>query len=68
MIAGFIIVPTFAIALAAVLAAGPLAFGVLIIIGPLVRVAVRLVPRPLPFLLGPQPPNGAGTLTPAGGS
>ncbi|MEA2690298.1 MAG: Endosomal/lysosomal potassium channel [Candidatus Eremiobacteraeota bacterium] len=64
VIAGFIIVPAFVIALAGVLATGPIAFGVLILIGPLVRFAVRLVPRPWPFLLGPQPAAAIGTLEP----
>jgi uncharacterized membrane protein len=64
VIAGFVIVPAFAVALVAVLAAGPLAFGVLILIGPLVRLAVRLVPRPPPFLIGPQAPDAVGTLAP----
>ena len=66
VIAGFVIIPAFAVALAGVLTAGPLAFGLLILIGPLVRLAVRLVPRPLPILLGPQPPNDTGTFMPEG--
>jgi uncharacterized membrane protein len=66
VIAGFIIVPLFLIALAGVLAAGPIAFGVLVLIGPLVRFAVRLVPRPWPFILGSQPAAGVGTLEPEG--
>jgi uncharacterized membrane protein len=64
VIAGFIIVPAFAVALVGVLLAGPFAFGLLILIGPLVRLAVRWVPRPVPFLLGPQPPDATGTLVP----
>ncbi len=64
-LAGFVIVPTFLIALVVVLTAGPLGFGLLILIGPLVRFALRLVPRPWPFLLGPQAPRGVvGTLEP----
>jgi uncharacterized membrane protein len=66
VVAGFVVVPTFAVALAVVLTAGPIGFGLLIVIGPLVRLTVRLVPRPLPFVLGPQPPSDTGTLTPAG--
>jgi hypothetical protein len=62
VVAGFVIVPAFAVALAGVLLAGPIAFGLLVLIGPLVRVAVRLVPHPVPFLLGPQPADAAGTL------
>jgi uncharacterized membrane protein len=61
-LAGFIIVPMFLAALVAVLAAGPIAFGVLVLIGPLVRFAMNLVPRPWPFVLGPQPDPAVGTL------
>ena len=56
----------FLIALVAVLAAGPIAFGVLVLIGPLVRFAMGLIPRPWPFLLGPQPDRALGTLAPEG--
>jgi uncharacterized membrane protein len=65
-LAGFVIVPAFLVALAGVLTAGPLAFGLLVLIGPLVRLAVRAAPRPWPFLLGDQPDGGAGTLEPEG--
>jgi uncharacterized membrane protein len=65
-LAGFVIVPAFIVALAAVVATGPLAFGLLILIGPLVRFAVRLVPQPWPFILGPQPSAPLGTLEPGG--
>lgn len=50
-LAGFVIIPVFLVALVSVLATGPLGFGLLIVIGPLVRFAVRLVPHPWPFLL-----------------
>jgi hypothetical protein len=65
-LAGFIIVPMFLVALVAVLAAGPIAFGVLVLIGPLVRFAMGLIPRPWPFLLGPQPDRALGTLASEG--
>ena|SRR5437660_144181 len=65
-LAGFIIIPTFLIALVAVLATGPFAFGLLVLMGPLVRFAVRLVPRPWPFLLGPQAAGPVGTFEPKG--
>jgi len=65
-LAGFVIIPTFLVALVAVLRAGPLGFGLLILIGPLVRLAVRLVPHPPPFMLGPQPAAAIGTLAPEG--
>jgi uncharacterized membrane protein len=65
-LAGFII-PMFLVALGAVLATGPIAFGVLVLIGPLVRVAMNVVPRPWPFVLGPQQGSPAlGTLKPEG--
>jgi uncharacterized membrane protein len=66
VIAGFVIVPTFAVALVGVLLAGPVAFAFLVLIGPLVRLIVRWVPRPVPFLLGPQPPDATGTLVSEG--
>jgi uncharacterized membrane protein len=65
-LAGFVIVPVFFVALLTVLAAGPIGFGLVILIGPLVRVAVRLAPRPFPFLLGPQAEQTIGTLGPQG--
>lgn len=67
VIAGFVIVPVFVLALAGVLTAGPIAFGLLVLIGPLVRFAALLVPRPWPFILGPQPAGAPpGTLEPEG--
>jgi uncharacterized membrane protein len=51
-------------ALAGVIFAGPIAFGLLILIGPLVRVAIRWVPLPWPFVLGPQSGGRIGTLQP----
>jgi uncharacterized membrane protein len=66
VIAGFVVIPLFLVALFGVLAAGPFAFGLLVLIGPLVRFGVQLVPRPWPFILGPQPAGGAGTLEPEG--
>jgi uncharacterized membrane protein len=65
-LAGFVVVPVFVLALASVAAAGPIALGVLVLIGPLVRFSVRLVPRPWSFILGPQPPDRIGTLEPEG--
>jgi len=66
VIAGFVVVPAFLLALASVVAAGPIALGWLILIGPVVRRAVRRVPRPWPFVLGPQPTGPAVTLEPEG--
>jgi uncharacterized membrane protein len=65
-LAGFIIVPTFLVALVAVLAFGPISFFVLVLIGPLVRLAMRAIPRPWPFMLGPQPDGALGTSAPQG--
>ena len=65
-LAGFVVVPVFLIALVSVVAAGPVALGWLILIGPLIRLAVGRVPRPWPFVLGKQPADGTGTLGPEG--
>ena len=66
VMAGFVVVPAFLLALVSVVAAGPLALGWLIVIGPFIRLAVRRVPRPWPFVLGPQPAGPVGTLQPEG--
>jgi uncharacterized membrane protein len=65
-LAGFIIVPTFLVALAAVLVAGPMGFVLLVLIAPLVRLGMRFAPSPWPFMLGPQPERAIGTLEPEG--
>ncbi len=62
VLAGFVVVPVFLVALASVLAAGPIALGWLILIGPLIRLAVGRVPRPWKFVLGPQPTRPVVTL------
>lgn len=64
-LAGFVIIPALVISLVAVLAVGPIGFGLLMIMGPMVRLAMRQVPRPWPFVLGRQPAV-AGTLEPEG--
>ncbi len=66
VLAGFIVVPVFLVALVSVVAAGPIALGWLIAIGPLIRVAVGRVPRPWQFVLGPQPTRPVVTLEPEG--
>ena len=63
-LAGFVVVPVFLIALASVVAAGPIALGWLILIGPLIRLAVGRAPRPWAFVLGKQPAGRIGTLEP----
>jgi hypothetical protein len=63
-LAGFVVVPTFLVALVSVVAAGPIALGWLILIGPFIRLAVRRVPRPWKFVLGPQPTRPVGTFEP----
>ena len=65
-LAGFVLVPTFAIALAAVLTGGPLGFALLLLMAPLVKLAQKMAPRPWAFILGPQPARaGVVTLEPA---
>jgi len=66
VLAGFVVVPVFLIALASVVAAGPIALGWLIIIGPLIRIAAGRVPRPWQFVLGRQPAPAVVTLEPEG--
>jgi uncharacterized membrane protein len=66
VLAGFVVVPVFLIALASVIAAGPVALGWLIVIGPIIRLAVGRVPRPWKFVLGPQPAHPVVTLAPDG--
>jgi uncharacterized membrane protein len=66
VLAGFVVVPVFLISLASVVAAGPLALGWLIVIGPVIRVVVGRVPRPWQFVLGPQPAPAVVTLEPEG--
>lgn len=63
-LAGFVIVPTFAIALAGVLTTGPYAFGLLLLMAPLTRLARRFAPEPWPFVLGRQPADRVVTLEP----
>jgi uncharacterized membrane protein len=63
VVSGFVIVPVFALALATVLSYGPYAFGLLLLIGPLIRLARRAWPAPWPALLGRQPPAGTVTLS-----
>jgi hypothetical protein len=65
VLAGFVIAPMFAIALAGVLAAGPYAFFLLLFMAPLIRLVRRFAPEPWPFVLGPQPAAPLGTLAPA---
>jgi len=66
VLAGFVVVPVFLIALVSVVAAGPIALGWLIVIGPVIRLAVGRVPRPWQFVLGPQPTRPVVTLAPEG--
>ncbi len=66
VVAGFVIIPAFLIALAGVLASGPWAFMLLVLIGPVTRMAVARIPSPPRYLLGPQPPARTGTLEPEG--
>lgn len=66
VLAGFVVVPVFLVALVSVVAAGPIALGWLIVIGPLIRLAVGRVPRPWQFVLGPQPTRPVVTLEPEG--
>jgi uncharacterized membrane protein len=65
VLAGAVLVPTFAIALAGVLTAGPYAFGLLLLMAPLIRVARRLAPRPPAFVLPARSAAPVGTLEPA---
>ncbi|HEX3466028.1 MAG TPA: TMEM175 family protein [Candidatus Elarobacter sp.] len=62
VLGGFFIVPVLLLTLAAVPGAGSYAFVLLLLLVPLVRVGLRLVPRPWAFVLGPQPPRRLGTL------
>jgi hypothetical protein len=62
VLAGAVIVPTFAIALAGVLTTGPYAFGLLLLMAPLIRLARRLAPRPPAFLIPARGTAPVGTL------
>ena len=63
-LAGFVIVPTFAVAMAAVLTLGPFSFGLLLLMAPAIRLARRFAPQPWPFVLGRQPVDRVVTLEP----